>query len=68
MFKEDKASCREIKIIDFGLSAKVRHHDEKDLHDLVGSPYYVAPEIVARKYYDSKVDLWSCGVILYEIM
>lgn len=32
---------------------------------LRGSPLYMAPEMVCRRQYDSRVDLWSVGVILY---
>lgn len=34
----------------------------------VGTPYYIAPEILNNEYYDSKVDLWSVGVMLYMFM
>lgn len=37
--------------------------DEK--HVLRGSPLYMAPEMVCRRQYDARVDLWSVGVILY---
>lgn len=32
---------------------------------LRGSPLYMAPEMVCQRQYDSRVDLWSVGVILY---
>ncbi|KAG7242593.1 hypothetical protein INR49_020306, partial [Caranx melampygus] len=35
---------------------------------LRGSPLYMAPEMVCRRQYDSRVDLWSVGVILYETL
>lgn len=37
-----------------------------DEHSVLrGSPLYMAPEMVCRRQYDSRVDLWSVGVILY---
>lgn len=39
---------------------------EGDQMDVMrGSPLYMAPEIICRKSYDARVDLWSIGVILY---
>ena len=32
-----------------------------------GSPLYMAPEIFLSDQYDAKADLWSIGVILYEV-
>ena len=34
---------------------------------LVGTPYYIAPEVIAKKY-DEKADLWSVGGILYSLL
>ena len=58
-----------LKISDFGLSA-VTDQIRPDglLHTLCGTPAYVAPEILAKKGYDgAKVDMWSCGVILFVL-
>ncbi|ONH99684.1 hypothetical protein PRUPE_6G043300 [Prunus persica] len=58
-----------LKVSDFGLSA-VTDQIRPDglLHTLCGTPAYVAPEILTKKGYDgAKVDVWSCGVILYVL-
>ena len=57
-----------IKIIDFGLSRK--HNSTKKsspMTTVVGTPYYIAPEVLHRKY-DKTCDLWSMGVIAYIIL
>ncbi|KAJ0968454.1 hypothetical protein J5N97_025371 [Dioscorea zingiberensis] len=54
-----------MKIIDFGLSDFVRP-DER-LNDIVGSAYYVAPEVLHRAY-SMEADIWSVGVITYILL
>lgn len=55
-----------IKIIDFGLS----RHDDQNMGIMktkVGTPYYVAPEVLRRQYTKS-CDIWSIGVITYILL
>ncbi|OEL36348.1 Calcium/calmodulin-dependent serine/threonine-protein kinase 1 [Dichanthelium oligosanthes] len=54
-----------LKVIDFGLSDFVKP-DER-LNDIVGSAYYVAPEVLHRSY-GTEADMWSIGVIAYILL
>ncbi|GMH29412.1 hypothetical protein Nepgr_031255 [Nepenthes gracilis] len=54
-----------LKAIDFGLSDYVKP-DER-LNDIVGSAYYVAPEVLHRSY-GTEADMWSIGVIAYILL
>lgn len=54
-----------LKTIDFGLSVFFRPGET--FTDVVGSPYYVAPEVL-RKRYGQECDIWSAGVIIYILL
>ncbi|NP_001140858.1 putative protein kinase superfamily protein isoform 1 [Zea mays] len=54
-----------LKVIDFGLSDFVKPDDR--LNDIVGSAYYVAPEVLHRSY-GTEADMWSIGVIAYILL
>jgi len=56
----------EVKITDFGFAA---YFDPKEgLKEVLGSPLYMAPEIIDGQFYDNKVDIWSFGVIAYILL
>jgi serine/threonine protein kinase len=56
----------DIKIADFGFA---RYFDnDMVIQTICGSPLYMAPEIMKNKKYDLKSDLWSVGIILYEML
>jgi len=64
---EKKEHDSVLKLIDFGLSAQFSPENCR-LTTIVGSPLYIAPEILAKKPYDFACDLWSLGVILYLLL
>ena len=53
-----------LKIADFGLAKQMEKNQL--LQTGCGTMAYMAPEIMCNSKYDSKVDIWSVGVILYE--
>ena len=65
---QDTTESATMKIIDFGLSRVFdnQHHSEL-MHTRVGTPYYIAPEVIGRNY-GPQCDLWSIGVILYILL
>lgn len=54
-----------VKIIDFGISAKLEPN--ATLSCRVGTPYYIAPEVLSKNY-NEKCDIWSLGVVLYMMI
>ncbi|XP_058728493.1 serine/threonine-protein kinase SAPK1-like [Vicia villosa] len=57
----------QLKICDFGFSKSAILHSQPK--STVGTPAYIAPEILSRKEYDGKMaDVWSCGVTLYVML
>ncbi|XP_027191011.1 serine/threonine-protein kinase SRK2E isoform X2 [Cicer arietinum] len=63
----DGSPAPRLKICDFGYSkSSVLHSQPKST---VGTPAYIAPEVLLKKEYDGKIaDVWSCGVTLYVML
>ena len=57
----------EFKIADLGL-AKTHHGEQLLRHTHCGSPLYMAPEILLGKDYNSQADVWSLGVLLFQLL
>uniref|UniRef100_A0A2P2LYV9 non-specific serine/threonine protein kinase n=1 Tax=Rhizophora mucronata TaxID=61149 RepID=A0A2P2LYV9_RHIMU len=62
---ENKKETAVLKAIDFGLSVFFKPGERFD--EIVGSPYYMAPEVL-KKNYGPEIDVWSAGVILYILL
>uniref|UniRef100_A0A452YVE3 non-specific serine/threonine protein kinase n=1 Tax=Aegilops tauschii subsp. strangulata TaxID=200361 RepID=A0A452YVE3_AEGTS len=63
----DGSPTPRVKICDFGYSKSALLHSKPK--STVGTPAYIAPEVLSRKEYDGKVaDVWSCGVTLYVML
>ena len=56
----------EVKIADFGFAAGL-HSEKKNRTSIVGTPYWMAPELIKSEKYDAKVDVWSLGITAIEM-
>jgi cGMP-dependent protein kinase len=53
-----------LHVIDFGTAKEV----ETRTYTIVGTPHYMSPEVISGKGHNQQADLWSLGVILYELV
>eukprot|EP01018_Ginkgo_biloba_P021899 Gb_04848 [translate_table: standard] len=64
--KLNNTAASPIKLVDFGYAAQFV--PGRKLKGMVGTPFYVAPEVLEGKEYTEKVDVWSAGVTLYILL
>jgi calcium/calmodulin-dependent protein kinase I len=58
-----------IKIIDFGISKKTyQRGGRRDMLTIIGTQFYLAPEIYIGGGYDERVDLWALGVTIFKLV
>jgi len=55
-----------VKLTDFGFSRKL--NDGEQAWTFCGTPEYVAPEIITNKSHDFRADIWSLGILVYELL
>lgn len=66
MLVSDDLDNFEIKIADLGFAQEFDKETGLDL--VLGTPLYMAPELVLNQKYSEKVDVWSLGVITYQLL
>jgi serine/threonine protein kinase len=55
-----------LKLIDFGAAKALAAGDDALAQTCIGTPYYLAPEVISGQGYDAKADVWAAGVVLYQ--
>ena len=56
----------QVKLADFGFAVNLTSEESKR-SSVVGTPYWMAPELIKAEQYDSSVDIWSLGITLIEM-
>eukprot|EP00501_MAST-03F_sp_TOSAG23-6_P001108 GSMAST32.ASY1.ANO1.1151.1 assembled CDS len=64
----NKSESSPLKLIDFGFAKQIKNSSDSNMKDMVGTSYYIAPEIALQKMYNYKCDIWSLGVITFMIL
>lgn len=56
----------QVKLADFTFAKQMQ--EQEMMETMCGTPVYIAPEVLSGEMYDSRCDLWSLGVMLYQFL
>lgn len=56
------------KIGDFGFARKFNYLEEMVVSPFIGTPFYMSPQLLKSEYYSMKCDIFSLGVLFFEIL
>jgi len=56
----------EVKLADFGFSCQLTKEKQKR-SSVIGTPYWMPPELISGDEYDTKIDIWSTGIMIMEM-
>ena len=56
------------KVADFGFATKVDINGKQLMKECVGTPLYMAPQLLERHPYSAKSDIWSIGILAFELV
>ncbi|KRX01734.1 Protein kinase-like domain [Pseudocohnilembus persalinus] len=56
------------KVADFGFATKIDIAGRQLIREMVGTPLYMAPQLLEQQPYTSKSDIWSIGMVFYEML
>lgn len=72
ILKSEADGCYRVRLMDFGVSKSVcREPTDPKLTrvgTVVGTPHYMAPEQITGEVVDARVDVYACGVVLFEML
>jgi len=57
-----------VKLADFGVSQVLKTNEKIEQNDYVGSPLFMAPEVIRKEGYNHKADIWSLGITIIEMV